>query len=134
MNLTKLSIRKRIAELKVASNNYKVTTRIKQQDYNKQNDNIMAIDFRINGRAVDTDGVLSMPLTRQFDDMTNPVAIKNSVSKTITIPATPNNNTIFGNIWRLDQITGGLFDASKRVPFVLANDGALVTTGYGGHT
>lgn len=90
----------------------------------------MAVDFRINGRTVDTDGVLSMPLTKQFDDMTNPVAIKNSVSKTITIPATTNNNNVFGNIWRIDHITGTLFDASKRVPFVLANDGALVATGY----
>lgn len=90
----------------------------------------MAVDLLINGTEADLDGVISMPFTQQFDDLSNPVAIKTAVSKTVTLPATPTNNQIFGNIWRIDHINGGLFDASKRVSFVLAIDGALVTTGY----
>lgn len=90
----------------------------------------MAVQLYIREQLVDLDGVLSMPLTKQFDDMTNPMAIKNSISRTIYIPATPANNKIFGNIWRIDHINGGLFDPSKRESFTLINDGTVVMTGY----
>lgn len=90
----------------------------------------MAVQLYIRNQRVDLDGVVSMPLTKQFDDMANPTVVKNSTSKTISIPATPQNNRIFGNIWRIDHINGGLFDASKREPFTLVNNGAMVMTGY----
>lgn len=90
----------------------------------------MAIQLYIREQLVDLDGVISMPITKQFDDMENPTAVKNMLSKTISIPATPQNNRIFGNIWRIDHINGGLFNPSKREPFLLANNGTMVTTGY----
>lgn len=90
----------------------------------------MAVELIIKGQRADLDGVVAMPLTKQFDDLTNPVAVKNMLSKTISLPATPVNNKIFGNIWRIDHINGGLFDPSKREDFVLVNNGALVAAGY----
>lgn len=90
----------------------------------------MATRLEINGHIADIDGVISMPITRQFDDLLNPAAIKNSASKTIQLPATPTNNVIFANIWRIDQVNTGIFDASKRVNFVLSEDGMLIMSGY----
>lgn len=90
----------------------------------------MAAQLKINGFIADLDGVVSIPLTKQFDDLTNPAAIKNAASKTVKIPATPVNNAIFGNIWRIDHINADAFDASKRVPFTLSESGMLLMSGY----
>lgn len=89
----------------------------------------MAVKLYINNRLAVLDGVPSMPITKQFDDLTNPTSIKNEVSKTISLPATTENNRIFENIWRIDHING-LFDPSKRVPFILTDNGIILLSGY----
>ena len=43
--------------------------------------------------------------TFKTDDITSPAAVKNSYSKTITLPGTPNNNKIFGEYWAGDRLT-----------------------------
>ena len=71
------------------------------------------------------------------DDITSPAAVKNSYSKTINIPATPNNNKIFGSFYKNDfegaeggDLSGVYFDPRKRMPFTITINGALYETGY----
>ena len=68
---------------------------------------------------------------RQRTDYTNPTIVKNSFTKTITLPGTKTNNKVFGDIWKLDRVqTTTSFNASKRTPFLLIKDGDLVEKGY----
>lgn len=69
--------------------------------------------------------------TFQRIDYTNPTAIKNSFTKTITIDGTPENNMVFGEIYNLGRTQNvALFNPSKRVPFELYSNGDLIETGY----
>lgn len=72
----------------------------------------------------------------KITDNTNPTAIKNSFSKTITVNGTAKNNEIFGNIWDLSRIqdyegdirTG--FNPIKKTPFTIYVDGNIYESGY----
>lgn len=89
----------------------------------------MKIELYIDGTLVDIDNNTTMPITFQATDLSNPTAVENSWSKTVSLPATQVNNDLFNHIWRLDhQILN--FNPSKRVPFVLSGDGAIVEQGY----
>lgn len=68
--------------------------------------------------------------TFRVDDLTSPAAVKNSYSKTITLPSTKANNRIFGQYWAGDRTTGTGFDATRRTPFSLYVDNELYQTGY----
>lgn len=74
--------------------------------------------------------------TYQIDDLTNPTAIKNSFTKTLTIKGTPNNNKLFGMFWNLERMqgSGGFngveFNSSKKCDFMLYNNGELYESGY----
>lgn len=61
------------------------------------------------------------------DDVLSPAAVKNTYSKTLTIPGTDRNNQIFGSIWDLTS-TG--FNAGKKSPFSIYLDGEKYETGY----
>lgn len=68
---------------------------------------------------------------RQRTDYTNPTIVKNSFTKTITLPGTNSNNQIFNNLWKLDRTQWtGAFNPSKRVEFLLLKNGSLVEKGY----
>lgn len=86
----------------------------------------------IGGKVVDTqDGGISILFQRQRTDYTNPTIVKNSFTKTIKLPGTKTNNSIFNEIWKLDRVQWtGAFNASKRTEFILIKDGALVEKGY----
>lgn len=58
----------------------------------------------IAGKLVDCSETLSLPITYSLEDLANPTVVKNSFSKTITIPATKNNNKIFGEFFKLDRM------------------------------
>lgn len=68
--------------------------------------------------------------TFKTDDVTSPAAVKNSYSKTITLPGTPKNNRIFGQYWAGDRITGANYDATRKTPFTLYVDNEVYQTGY----
>ena len=97
-----------------------------------------SIKLYINNQAVDCSEDLSLPITYTVEDFKNPTIVKNSFSKTISIPGTPNNNKIFGEIYKLDRfianhpnsISGVKFDPSKRVDFKIYNNSSLVESGY----
>ena len=92
----------------------------------------MTNELYINGKKVefDSEGV-SILFQRQRTDYTNPTIVKNSFTKTIKIPGTKINNEIFNEIWKLDRVQwSNAFNASKRTPFILINNGNLVEQGY----
>lgn len=67
----------------------------------------------------------------QVDSLTEPTAIKNSYSKTITIPGTKNNDRVFDNFFLNDYRTQGMnFDASKKTQFTIYVDSDIFETGY----
>lgn len=100
------------------------------------------IRLYIANKLVDCSELLSLPMTYQLEDFSNPTLVKNSFSKTITIPGTKQNNQIFGEIYKLDrmqhyqELTGGEalqginFDPSKRVGFQIFKDADLIESGY----
>ena len=92
------------------------------------------IDLLINDFSVDlSDEGISILFQRQRTDYTNPTIVRNSFTKTIKLPGTKTNNSIFSNLWKLDRyvnINSGDFVPSKREPFILLKDGNLVEQGY----
>lgn len=90
----------------------------------------------INDRLVEFTQDPNVLYTYQTTDMSNPTAVKNSFSKTITIDGTPNNNDIFGHYWSLERYLlnggegGAYFNSSKKVPFQLFMGSDLYEEGY----
>lgn len=66
------------------------------------------------------------------DDADRPAAIRNSYTKTVTLPASPANDAIFGHMGRLDRRTVvGHFTPLARVPFKIYNAfSEVVDRGY----
>lgn len=96
------------------------------------------IKLFIANKEVDCSEGISLPMTYTVEDFQNPTIVKNSFSKTISIPGTKNNNKIFGEIYKLDRFlhikegnfSGVYFDPSKRVDFGIYNNGYLIESGY----
>lgn len=90
------------------------------------------IELYINNTKADLTGDESILFNRTRTDYTNPAIVKNSFSKTVTLPGTPVNDSIFGHIYMLcKSVTNkSKFNPSKRTPFVLTRDGAVVEEGY----
>lgn len=86
--------------------------------------------------ALDSESIITMTYT--LEDTDNPTIVKNSFSKSITLPATENNNALFGQIYNLSRETllvanrnnGVYFNTLKRSPFAFYNEGELVESGY----
>ena len=63
------------------------------------------IKLYINGIEADLTEDISLPITYVQEDLTNPTIVKNSFSKTVTLPGTKTNNSIFGQFYKLDRFT-----------------------------
>lgn len=84
----------------------------------------------IGGTAVDLGEDTLVQMTIKQEDYTNPAIVRSSFSRTITLPDTPTNNTLFGWIARGDY-RSGRFDTYTRTPFVLYDKmGLVVESGY----
>lgn len=87
---------------------------------------------------VDLDSESIITMTYTLEDTDNPTIVKNSFSKSITLPATESNNALFGHIYDLSRETllvanrnnGVYFNTLKRAPFAFYNEGELVESGY----
>jgi hypothetical protein len=89
------------------------------------------IRLYIGNQLVDLPEGVSLPITYTTEDFKNPTIVKNSFSKTISIPNTANNNKIFSHIYKLDHILNDRsFNPSHRVDFQILNDGELMESGY----
>lgn len=90
------------------------------------------IKLYIDNQLVELDGNTTVLLSRTRTDYLNPTLVKNSFSKTITIPNTEYNTKIFNSIWKLDRYqTNEFFNPSKRTPFTLYNSSNdIIESGY----
>lgn len=92
------------------------------------------IRLYINNKEVDLPENIKIEYNYKSLDTSDPTAIQNSFSKTISIPGTPNNNKIFGNYWRLDidnfANDVAIFNPKQRVPFILTQHGSTIESGY----
>lgn len=95
------------------------------------------ISLYIADQLVDLDDQSFILFNYTMEDMTNPAIVRNSFSQSITLKGTPNNNKIFGGIWRSDRETtgggasGAYFDPTRKTTFTIFNEmGEILESGY----
>jgi len=88
----------------------------------------MITELYIDGQRLDLSDDIDIRLTYSITDIENPVERKGTVSRTIEIPGTPNNDNVFGSIYRFDQWVIG-FDPSVRVNAYVLQNGVEVFNG-----
>lgn len=93
----------------------------------------------IENQEVELDKSVQFAITKKFEDLTNPTAIKNDWSKTVSIPFTQKNNNLFGNIYKTDRLivtdgtdknTGIYFNPTLKMDFRLQDNDNVLMTGY----
>ena len=84
------------------------------------------ISLYIADQLVDLDDQSFILFNYTMEDMNNPTVVRNSFSQSVTIKGTPNNNRIFGEIFRMDRVTqygnsqvGADFNPLRKTPFVI---------------
>lgn len=96
------------------------------------------IQLYIGGERADLDNGSFLLLNYTMEELSNPTIVRNSFSKQITLKGTPQNNKIFGDIYRNDRLTqygGGYtgvdFDPTRKTPFTIYNEmGEILESGY----
>lgn len=96
------------------------------------------ISLYVGGMPVDLDEQSFILFNYTMEDLSNPTIVRNSFSKQVTLPGSPNNNKLFGHIFRLDRETqygsgfsGVDFDVARRTPFVIYNElNEIIEQGY----
>lgn len=96
------------------------------------------IALYIADQLVDLDDQTIILFNYTMEDLSNPTTVKNSFSKSITLKGTPNNNKIFGDVFRLDRVTqygesqiGINYNATRKTPFVIYNEmNEILESGY----
>lgn len=96
------------------------------------------IELYIENRKIDLVDDLEINFTYETIDPDKLSSIKNSFSKQVNIPGTPNNNITFGHIFRYDKYIpivqpsniGTYYDPHKRINWFINKNGTLVNRGY----
>lgn len=96
------------------------------------------ISLYIADQLVDLDDQSFILFNYTQEELSNPTIVRNSFTQSITIKGTPNNNKVFGNIYRGDRqtqygdsFTGVNFDPARKTPFAIyADTGEILETGY----
>ena len=103
----------------------------------KRNTMRRKISLYIADQLVDLDDQSFILFNYTMEDMTNPAIVRNSFSQSITLKGTPNNNKIFGGIWRSDRETtgggtsGAYFDPTRKTTFTIYNElNEVLESGY----
>ncbi len=94
----------------------------------------------IDGQELDTLESVTVPITKQFEELSNPTVICNDYSKTVTVPLSKNNNAIFGHCYNPDRLivagdentplVGIYFDPYKKLDCRLQWGDDVFFTGY----
>lgn len=87
----------------------------------------------IQGRKVEVENENLFLFNYSNKDISDPQAIKNNYSKTVSLKGTSNNNKIFNNLWKLDttlHTSNTLFDPMIRNLFEIYDNGNLLEAGY----
>lgn len=77
--------------------------------------------------SVDLVNQIQIPLTYNINDIKDIATRKGSFSKTIVIPGTKNNNTIFRHIYEIGS--DNIFNPNKKITAVLLEDGVEIFNG-----
>lgn len=96
------------------------------------------ISLYIAGQPIDLDDQSFILFNYTMEEMSNPTIVRNSFSQSITLKGTPNNNKVFGNIYRADRKTlfgqdssGVQFDPARKTPFAIFNEmNEILEEGY----
>lgn len=89
------------------------------------------LELYIGNMKADLTGQESILTQKTRTDYTNPTIVKNSFTKTVTLPGTKANNFIFNFLWKLDRVQNTEdFNPSRRIPFTLIENGNLIESGY----
>ena len=97
------------------------------------------IELWIGNKKADLDSQSFIMLNYTMEELSNPTIVKNSFSRQITLKGTPNNNLIFGDIFRNDRTvdtsgsgeTGSMFDPTRKTSFrIFLASGELLEDGY----
>ena len=96
------------------------------------------IELYIENRKIDLADDLEINYTYESIDPDKLSSVKNSFSKTVNIPGTPDNNITFGHIFRMDkyisvsspQNIGNGYDPHKKVNWFINKNGTLINRGY----
>ena len=83
----------------------------------------------IDGQRVDEFNDMDVSMTYQSRHTSSPEAVRSNFSKTVTLPGTPNNNNIFGNLYN-PNATLTNFNPRERVEFKLYRNSEIVEKGY----
>ena len=83
----------------------------------------------IEGRELDTLDSVTVPIVKQFEELSDPTVICNDYSKTVTVPLSKNNNEVFGHAYNPNKrivesdgtipLVGIYFDPFKKLDFGL---------------
>lgn len=92
----------------------------------------------IENRELDTLDSVTVPITKQYEEIDDPTVICNDYSKTVTIPLSPNNNEIFNYAYNPDRViiasdgpfVGLEFDPYKKLDCRVQWGDAIVLQGY----
>lgn len=96
------------------------------------------IELFIEGRKIDLTDDIEINFNYETIDPDKLSTIKNSFSKTVSVPGTPSNNITFGHLFRSDKyipvsspenICNG-YDPHKKVNWLINKNGILVNRGY----
>lgn len=94
----------------------------------------------IENNELELDESVQIALTKQFEELSNPTTIINDWSKTVSIPFTHKNDTIFGFIYNVDKLTvqdspdnvltGIYFNPLKKLNMRLQWEDSVLMVGY----
>ena len=98
----------------------------------------MKLFIQLDDKILDTSAETVFALNMSYQYLEDPSTIPGDYSKSINIPGTAHNNTIFGHYWNLDRsiqvsegyYTGAYFNASKKVPCNILIDNDIYKKGY----
>ena len=96
------------------------------------------IELFIENTKIDLKDDIDISFTYESIDPDKLSSIKNTFSKTVSVPGTPSNNIAFGHIFRLDRIIneniatpiGSGYDPHKRVNWIINKNGFVISQGY----
>lgn len=98
------------------------------------------IELFIEGRKIDITDDIEINFNYETIDTDKLSSIKNSFSKTVSVPGTPNNNITFGHLFRSDKYIPSPtaaqtnicndYDPHKKVNWLINKNGVLVNRGY----
>lgn len=90
------------------------------------------IHLFIGKKEVEFNGDPKILFNFKITELNNPTIIKNSWTKTVTIPSTPANDDIFNHFWNLERVNGGgvNFNPTLKTDFELYINNTLIQNGY----